>query len=345
MITVKLDTTPLSTGHASRGIGGYTRFLQQALLDSNAVQLATAELNNTPDIIHYPFFDLFFASLPLFARKPRVVTIHDVIPLEFPENYKPGKRGTLNFFRQKLALSTVAAIITDSHYSKHEITRRLGVYPGKVFVVPLAPNPSLSPVGKSEVTHLRAQYGLPEEYLLYVGDINYNKNVPQLIKALKYLDDSVHLVLLGKNFIPQEIPEWGWIESQIALSNVAERVHFISDIPSDRPDLLSSFYSGAVAYVQPSLSEGFGLPVLEAMRCRCPVISSNRGSLPEVGDASVLYAEPTAESLAEQVSLLLTWTVRERKKRVVAAEEWQTSFSWRKTAEETIKIYEHVLQK
>lgn len=343
MITVALDTSPLRTGHAGRGIGGYTRFLRQALLASDEIALVDEDHSERPSVVHYPFFDLYFSTLPLRQQSPVVVTIHDVIPLEFPEQYKPGVKGKLAFMKQQLALKKVAAVITDSEYSKRSIIEHLQLPATKVFVVPLAPNPDLAAQPPAVQRQFAEEYNLPEQYLLYVGDINYNKNIPQLIKMLKYLPEELHLVLLGRNFVPQNIPEWHWIESQIALSNVTERVHFVTDIPGDRPDLLSACFSGALAYVQPSLSEGFGLPILEAMRCRCPVISSNRGSLPEVGDTSAQYAEPTAESFAQQVAELLEWSPRERAARISAAEEWQATFSWKKTAAETIEIYKHVV--
>ena len=345
MIRLAFDTSPLQTGHSSRGIGGYTRYLTAALAKLKDIELVELAKGQRPDLIHYPFFDLYFPTLPFFTRAKKVITIHDMIPLEFPEYYRSGLRGKLAFWRQRLALSTVSAIITVSQFSKEQIVSHLGISSTRVFVVPNAPNPELAPQSSAVVAQVRHQYHLPEQYILYVGDINYNKNIPQLIKALKYLPDDIHLVLLGKNFTPQDIPEWSWIESQLAMSNVTERVQFVTDVPADRPDLLSAFYSGALVYIQPSLSEGFGLPVLEALRCHCPVISSNRGSLPEVGDASVLYAEPTAESFADHVVEVTEWSGRERKRRIEAGDEWQASFSWEHAAEETALVYRYVLEK
>ena len=87
-------------------------------------------------------------------------------------------------------------------------------------------------------------------------------------------------MLFGKNFTPQDIPEWQWIETQIALSDVQDRVHFINALEGSVEHELSAIYSGAAVYVQPSLAEGFGLPVLEALQCKVPVDSSNTTSLP-----------------------------------------------------------------
>ncbi|MCA9369309.1 glycosyltransferase family 4 protein, partial [Candidatus Woesebacteria bacterium] len=189
---------------------------------------------------------------------------------------------------------------------------------------------------------VRKKYGIPKQYLLYVGDINYNKNIPQLIKTLKYLPENIHLVCVGKNFFPQEITEWQWVEQQLALSDVADRVHFLTNILVDAKDELSALYSGAIAYIQPSLYEGFGLPVLEAMRCKVPVISSNRSSLPEVAGEHALLVEPTAESFAQSVEEIIQWSKTKRTQWVSAASTWQKSFTWQKTAEETKAIYQKV---
>ena len=347
MMKVLINVQPLSSGHAIRGVGMYTRFLTEALEKNNQLEVYRSGLNEIkrPDIIHYPFFDLFFPTLPFLNRGKTVVTIHDVIPLLFPKQYPPGKRGSLNFMRQKLALKKVDAIITDSHASKKDIVFNLKVSPEKVHVVYLAANPFLKPVNESQSEKVRKQMNLPKTYVLYVGDINYNKNVPQLIKALKYLPRHVHLVCVGKNFIEQDIPEWQAIEAQIALSDVTERVHFVPDILTDDYETLSAIYSGALVYVQPSLYEGFGLPLLEAMRCKTPVISAKNSSLKEVGDNVVMFSGTDAESFADNIQMVLDMSETQRNKMIREASKWEKKFTWEKTAEETIKVYQTLVEK
>lgn len=345
---VLIDVQPLSSGHAVRGVGMYTRFLTEALERNAEIEVFRSGLEEIkkPDVVHYPFFDLFFPTLPFLKKgKKTIVTIHDVIPLLFPQQYPPGKRGALNFMRQKLALKNVNAVLTDSQASKKDIVFHLGVPKEKVHVVYLAANPFLEPISESAADRARKKLNLPKTYVLYVGDINYNKNVPQLIKALKYLPRHVHLVCVGKNFVEQEIPEWKAIEAQIALSNVMERVHFVPDILTDDYETLSAVYSGALTYVQPSLYEGFGLPLLEAMRCKTPVISAKNSSLKEVGDNVVLFSNTDAESFAENIEMILEMSENKREKMITDASKWEKKFTWDKTAKETIKVYKSLFKK
>ncbi len=338
---IALDTTPLSTGHAVRGIGTYTRELQKGLAAlAPVVELTTAA---DADLIHYPFFDLFFHTLPLFSHKEVVVTIHDVIPLEFPEFYSVGFKGKLAFLQQLAALHLNPHVITDSEYSKQRIIEHLHLSEDAVTVVYLAASPLLTAQTAAACEHAKKKLKLPEKYVLYVGDINYNKNIPQLIKMLKFLPDELHLVCVGSQFFPHDIIEWRQIEQQLVMSDVEKRVHFIADLPSAEQTLLSAVYTSALCLVQPSLSEGFGLPVLEAAQCLCPVVSSSGGSLPEVAGPSSLLVQPLAESFAEGVLQVQAWSEKTRKERTVIGREWAANFSWKKVAEETAAVYARIL--
>lgn len=340
---VYLDTSPLTTGHAIRGIGTYTKQLLQELEKNSEITVVQEKKESkTADVVHYPYFDLFFDSLPVSFSKKTVVTIHDVIPLEFPEFYKPGIKGSLRFRKQKLALRWVKAVITDSMYSKQKINELLGVANDKITVVYLAANSEFKPQPPAIIREHKKEYNLPEKYILYVGDINYNKNIPQLIKALKFLPEYLSLVCVGKNFTEQDIPEWQWISSQLEMSQVQARVRFLTDIPATEVQTLATLYSGAVAYVQPSLSEGFGLPVLEALQCHCPVVSSNRGSLPEVGGAVSVYVEPVAEDIARGVEKIMALKPKDLKDLQESGQKWAECFSWKKTAAETIAVYKKI---
>ena len=344
-LKVLMDTSPLDSGHAVRGIGTYTRNLLGSLekeSDLEIIRSSSPAADFNPDVIHFPFFDLFRPTLPLLQKRPVVVTIHDVIPLLFPDYYPVGIKGNLAFKKQKLALKRVAQVITDSNASKNDIEKYLNVPANKIVVIPLAASDELTPATPSLQKIVKNKYSLPDEYILYVGDINYNKNLPQLIKALKYLPTSLHLVLVGKNFISQEIPEWKWIETQIALSNVAARVHFITSVTTDAVDELSAIYSQAIAYVQPSLYEGFGLPVLEAMRCNTPVVATHLSSLPEVTGKFGVLTGDQAEDLAGGVQSVSDWSKTVRQEKVHQALEWSRTFTWQKVAHLTKKVYQKV---
>lgn len=346
MPLVALDLSPLKSGHAGRGVGTYTRLLYRALQEQhgvNVTDLATATPSDI-DLIHYPYFDLFFSSLPLFKAKPSLVTIHDVIPLLFPHAYPKGKRGWLALLKQRVALQGVKAIITDSEASKADICQYLRIPADKVHVVYLAANPLLTTQKPSKIAEVKKQYHLPASYILYVGDINYNKNLPQLIKALKFLPEQLHLVCVGRNFRPQPIPEWQAIETQIAMTNVAGRISFITELAPEHQDELAAIYSGALCYVQPSLAEGFGLPVLEAMQCGTPVVVANNSSLREIAGPPAVLVDHNAENLAQGVQSVLEWTQTQRQQRVKQALTWSQRFTWTKTAQETLKVYQQVLQ-
>lgn len=345
-VTVFLDTTPLQNANSNRGVGAYTRFLGQHLENIEYIKLVTEKkpgIIPDLDLVHYPFFDLFFPTLPLVKQKPTIVTIHDVIPLRFRDQYKPGLKGKFSFWRQALSLRSVSAVITDSDASKNDISHFFPTLKDKVKTVPLAGNPELNPQSQQLVANAREKYSLPDKYVLYVGDINYNKNIPQLIKMMKFLPDDIHLVCVGQNFIPQPIPEWDAIQRQLTLSQVEDKITFLTDVPKSEPNVLAALYSGAEVYVQPSLYEGFGLPVLEAMQCRTPVVSTNNSSLAEVGGNHVVYASSEqAVDLADAAKTVLEWTKTKRSEWIKAAETWANHYSWKKTATETAQVYQEV---
>lgn len=346
MLKLFLDTSPLKNGNAHRGVGQYTKLLAAELekLEDLSVFYPDKPTGTviTPDVIHYPFFDLFFPTLPLWRKAKTVVTIHDTIPLLYPKYYAPGKRGTLALWRQKAALKTISAVITDSQASAADITQYLKVPAEKITVVPLAANPDLQPAKPKTQEEVRTRWHLPEKFLLYVGDINYNKNIPQLIKMLKFLPPEIHLVCVGKNFYAHDVPEWRWIEAQIALSDVSNRVQFITDLKPDEPELLSALYSACEVYVQPSLAEGFGLPVLEALQCGAIVIANRTPALEEIGGEVVQFSGSEAEKLAETVTEVLSWTGVRKKASITTGKAWAAQFSWSKAAAATMQVYQKV---
>jgi glycosyltransferase involved in cell wall biosynthesis len=346
-MNVLIDTSPLNTGHAMRGIGTYTRLLTEHLEKQPHVAVCRSETEQAaqfkPDLIHYPYFDLYFNTLPMLKKRPTVVTIHDVIPLKFRSYYPVGIKGKATLIKQRTALRSVAAIITDSEASKADIIKHLHVSPKKIHVVYLAANPEMQAASEQDIRRVRRAYKLPQNYVLYVGDINYNKNIPQLIKATRFLPSTVKLVAVGKNFHPHDIPEWQWIETQLALSDVEGRVKFITDVQANATADLAAIYSGALCYVQPSLYEGFGLPVLEAMQSKTPVVVANNSSLPEIAGDDAVYVETTAEGIAEGINTVLDWSASQRNQVISNAYAWSQRFSWDQVAQETVVIYNQVL--
>ncbi len=327
----------------ARGIGIYAKELLHAL-QKNYPQDHFFSTNNKyvsyhPDLIHYPFFDPFFLTLRLDQRIRTIVTIHDLIPLKFPTHFPSGLRGKFKWLIQKSRLKKVAHIITDSECSKHDILELTGLESDRVSVVPLAPS-GADFVPKRLVSKLRQEYHLPDNYLLYVGDINWNKNIPGLIECFNRLSDQkLGLVLVGKVFSDRpNISEYKEIRTLIDSSPKSTQILELGYVPTHH---LGAIYAGATLYVQPSFYEGFGLPILEAMRYGCPVASSDRGSLQEIGGQAVAYFDP-AKTMTTVISDLLSSPTRLKELSALGLQRAKL-YSWTETAKLTHNIYEKVL--
>jgi glycosyltransferase involved in cell wall biosynthesis len=301
------------------------------------------------EIAHVPYF-----ASPFFPTTPTVVTVHDLIPMILP-----AYRGSIlvRLYTRLVAAAARKAdiVLTDSKASKWDIVRLLGIPAERVRVIYLAVDDVYQPVlDGHRLARSRPKYGLPESYLLYLGGFDQRKNVPTLLKAFAQLgedsrfkgrdlrfeiqDSRVHLVMAGRlpekgsDFFPDPRP----IVQELGIG---ERVVFTGWVPEeDKPAL----YSGARALVFPSLYEGFGLPPLEALACGTPVITSNRGSLPEiVGEGGLLLEPDDVEGLAGAMEQLLNndtlWGDLREKGLAHAAR-----FSWEKTARETLAVYREI---
>jgi len=339
---VLLDTTHLNALSDGRGIGVYTKLLQKHLQMIEGVDLSLQDDGQPYDLVHYPYFDLFFHTLPLQKHPKTVVTIHDVIPLVFPNEYKAGIKGTIRFSQQQVSLLSVAAVMTDSESSKQDIVSRLGVPENKIHTVYLAGNPEIhkQPVDTRE--RVRLQRNLPGKFALYVGDINYNKNLPRLVEACSMLPTDVHLVLVGRTVNNTEIPEGRTLHSAIERFGMKQRTHLLTDV--EKADELSAIFSLASVYVQPSLYEGFGLSVLDAMQCETPVVCANTSSLPEVGGNAAFYVDPyNCKQMAQVIAKTISLNSTDRKAQRVKMQINLLRFSWEKTAEQTVEVYKKVL--
>jgi glycosyltransferase involved in cell wall biosynthesis len=352
---ISIDTSPLKSGHQFRGIGIYTKRLIEALkkVDKKNEYLfinhQSSIISHQIDLVHYPYFDLFFLTLPLKKPWPTVVTIHDVIPLVFPKKYPKGIKGWIKFQVQKFSLKSAQAVITDSENSKKDIVRYLGYPKDKIYVIPLAPgeefkklvinHPPAGEAGWSLV--IKQKYQLPDAFVLYVGDVNWNKNVPGLIRAFKKIKKSgFQLVLIGKAFEDESLSETKKIIRLIEQLNLSNRTKILGFVPDE--DLVA-IYNLATCYCQPSFYEGFCLPVLEAMACGTPVVCGKTSSLPEVvGEAGVFVNPEDDNDIAKGLKKVLENKAiynRLRKKGFKRVKQ----YSWPKTARETINVYQKVL--
>lgn len=316
MLKIKFISTPLRDGNSTRGVGEYTRRLSSAM----------KQQSEDPEIVHYPYFDLFKHTLPIFRKTKTVVTIHDVIPLEYPEIYKRGIKGWINLCLQGLALQTVDVVITDSYASVKAIHKLLGVPHYKIKLVYLAAGDEFKP---KKVTK---KYGLPKKFVLFIGDVNWNKNIPGLIAACKKINTP--LVIIGRQAKEIETldlnhPELKHLKN-LDLNRVI-RLGYVSD--DEKIDILNL----ASVYCQPSFAEGFGIPVLEAMACGVQVAVSNTHSLPEIAGNAATYFDPhNIEAMAKAIVIAMN-----SKYDVISQSK---KFSWKKTLEETQMVYNRLCQ-
>jgi glycosyltransferase involved in cell wall biosynthesis len=286
------------------------------------------------DLVHDPtgVFPL------LLTGAPRVVTIHDVFPYVSPKTSTTLDRLIYRVWLP-VALRRADAVITVSTQSKTDILRHLPLKADQVTVIPEAASDCYRPLPASQVEPVLERYAIQRPYILYVGSIEPRKNLLRLLQAYARLRQAVpewKLVIVGARNI--------WLSSpliqEIDKMDLKPWVQFTGYIPeSDLPAL----YNGADLFAFPSLYEGFGLPVLEAMRCGTPVVTSNLSSLPEVaGDAAILVDPYNVEAIAAAMLLALTepGLAQDLQRRGL---EWSKGFSWERTARQTLDVYQKVL--
>lgn len=348
----KIKVNLLGEEHsAGRGVGFYRSHLQAAFEKTGQVEF----VGEGPDLIHYPFFDLFYPTLKRKHTSPTVVTIHDLTPLVLSRYYPMGFRALAALTRQRLALRNVDAVITDSLSSKRDIVAIFHLPPEKVFVTHLAADEAYAKIPTEKyLEDIRKKYHLPDKFVLYVGGVNPNKNLVRLAKAVAKLDLPLVLVgseftkalvetfsvkkLLGLQKVHPEVGEFAKLKS-IVEDNDLFRV--LGYVPTEE---LNAIYRLAAFYCQPSLYEGFGLPVLEAMTAGCLVVCSNTGSLPEIYPLETVTFSPDSEKeLQTAFEKALSLPPKEKADLIKAGKEKSADFTWEKTANATIGVYLSVL--
>lgn len=333
---VGINILPLHNAHAARGSGTYLRLLLQAfsLFDKNNIYYQFLSFRDLPDVdcIHYPFFDPFFFTMPFIKDKPVVVTVHDLIPLAYPKHFPAGIRGSIAWRIQKWKLQRVSAIITDSFASKNDIVRIVHIPDANVHVVPLAPDPSFVPTYDRSV---KKKYRLPDDYLLYVGDVNWNKNIPTMLRAMKNID--IPLVLVGKAFFNASIQEVQEIERIIDEEKLEKKIIRLGFVETGE---LKSIYSFARLTLCVSYAEGFGFPVVESMACGTPCVVSNTSSLSEIAGPSILVDPWNLDDVVRGVNIALQKDKEEEGKKALS---WVKQFTWKRVVNKTITVYNSVI--
>jgi glycosyltransferase involved in cell wall biosynthesis len=270
-------------------------------------------------------------EFPLIQPSPLVVTVHDLHPLYFPEQF--GLSSSYFKFSLKLLTKWARRLIVPSHFVKQELLKYLSTESSFINIVPPGYDKALfKPLDEEFKKEFLKKYGIEEPFILFVGSLFPYKNIKTLLKTFLDIQGKIphSLVVIGKKELFQEkLPE-------------QNRIHYLDYV---RVEDIPGFYSYADIYVHPSLVEGFGMTIVEAMACGTPVISSNRGSLPEVvREAGILFDPSDSQQLGEQILTVLYNKNLKNEMREMGFQQVK-QYSWEKTAKDISHICKEVLKK
>jgi glycosyltransferase involved in cell wall biosynthesis len=280
--------------------------------------------------------------LPLASAAPGVVTVHDLAFLRMPELLPANKRAYLSAIC-RASVSRARRVIAVSQQTADELTGFFGTRSEKIVVAPNGVGGSFAPIGEGAQRAFRTAKHLPDRYLLFVGTLEPRKNLPLLVRAFarwrmqtEEANRDVKLVLAGGR---------GWYYDElfrsVRVAGVEDAVILPGYVPSDE---LPAWYGSALAFVFPSWTEGFGLPVLEAMACGTPVLCSRTASPPEVTqDAALIFEVDHEDALVHFLQLMVDQSAL-REELVQRGLARAAQFSWRRTAMETLAVYEEAAE-
>ncbi|QJW88153.1 glycosyltransferase family 4 protein [Spirosoma taeanense] len=282
-------------------------------------------------------------TAPLFASTPTVVTIHDLI---YMEKTAGDKTATMyqrvgNEYRRWIVPQVAKRcrrVLADSEYTRQDILKLFHLPETQVRVSYLGVSPKLAQSLKIErLPAIRQRYNLPERYFFYLGSQDPRKNMRTVLNAFgKFAQTTqgVDLVVSGKPPI-----FWNELLQQSGNEQLADRCRFIGFVEAED---LSGLYAQAEVYLYPSLSEGFGLPILEAMSCGVPVITSTTTSMPEVGGDVAVLVDPYKPDEITQAMMTLYNDPALRQQKVAQGLRRVEQFSWQRTAREVLATYQEV---
>lgn len=330
------DTEHLAQ-HRVRGAGFYAENLVKALRKyypkNNYFFSSYGELSKE-DIAHFLYFEPFFLTLPFFKKKKTAVTVHDLTPLVFPKNFPPGIKGKIKWQIQKFSLRNSNVIITDSNSSKKDIIKFTGIDQEKIKVIYLAAGEKFK-----KIRNLKpSMRNLPEKFILYVGDATWNKNLVRLLYAIE--KTNLPLVMTGKALVTKDYDSRNaWNSDLVMVQELISKNKNITALGFVSEDDLIALYNSATIFIMPSLYEGFGLPILEAMSCGCPVLTTREGSIPEVAGEAAFYVNAyDINDIAKGIKKVFLDKNLQRELSMKGLKQAQ-KFSWEKTAHETNSVY------
>jgi glycosyltransferase involved in cell wall biosynthesis len=286
-------------------------------------------------------FPTSYSFYPLFGKTPTVVVFHDAIAEQHPDLIFPRLRSRLLWkLKTWLAMRRADRLVTVSQSAREQLAEIFRRPIAAIDVVSEGPAPCFQPLdaGPSAATVLK-RYGLPDQVplILYVGGISPHKNLERLLRATKRVTQPWHLVLVGDYSNDSFFSSYQEVLELSRNLDVVDRVTFTGYVPDAELVIL---YNLATMLVLPSLGEGFGLPVVEAMACGLPVAASNRGSLPEViGEAGLLF-DPCSEAEIANAIMRLLGDEPLRHQIRGKAQERAKLFSWKNGADKMMSILE-----
>lgn len=309
-----------------------------------AIPAALYLSKNRPDIFFTPSH-----YIPRFSPVKRVCTIFDLSYLHFPEMFSKKDLWQLKNW-SKYSIENSSHIFAISQFTKEDLIKNYQADAGRITVTPLGYDKERFRVKSQEsrrrspraarVKEIQEKYKTGGNYIIYIGTIQPRKNLSRLIEAFSKIETDTKLVIVGKT---NEAGRKGWMYQEILdlpkKLNIENRVIFTGFAPTED---LSPLLSGSKAFVLPSLWEGFGIPVLEAMACGVPVIVSKVSSLPEVAGEAGTYIDPNStESIQEAIERLLK-DDKLREKKVQLGIKQVQKFSWEETARKTLEVLERI---
>ena len=274
---------------------------------------------------------------PLLNRKPTIVTVYDLSFEHYPERYTRFKRTYLQT-QTRRSVRQASHVVTIAEDGKRDVVKMYGVSPEKVDVVtPGVDFDVFRPIPTPQLTQFKQKHQLTKRFILHVGTLQPRKNLPTLIDAYAALNDpDVELIFVGGK---------GWLYDDIFAKveqlGLTERIRFTGFVPDDQ---LPLWYNAASVLVMPSVYEGFGIPIADAMACGTPVIASNASSLPEVvGDAGLLFYPQDVAALTECIHKILNDVALAH---VLSERGLQQAkrFSWIQSGQKMAAVYRKVLE-
>lgn len=274
-------------------------------------------------------------SVPMFSRCKTALVMHGAEQFAVPWAFKWYDRVYFSL-ANRLYCKKANAIFAMTSIGAKDIARYMGADPGKVFVVPEAYSPHCQVIERSKAQGVKDKYSLPDNFIFFIGGVNPIKNLGNILRAYEKIQRSFPHQLVVAGFKRWQYSQDLQLVNKLGIEDKVRFVDFIDD------EEVPAFYNLADLLVFPSLYEGFGMPVLEAMACGCPVVTTNTGCSPEVaGGAAVLVNPYDPDEIAQGMQRVLTDEAL-RESLVRKGLERAKDFSWDRCAKETLDVLQRI---